>query len=160
MKPSAKAYGANSSGSAFRRRFQRSKVKRIRASVVAQPQQRQRSDAGVHLGGGLSGHDRAQRVARQVEPLVAECVGHRHHLVGQVGDLQDAARVAGLPGARSSGMITSKVGASSGASWSQARTRLRGAVDEQERGALALDPYATSTAPTCTLGHGGATYCG
>ena len=55
VKPSANAYGANSSGSAFRRRFQRSKVKRIRASVVAQPQQRQRSDAGVHLGGGLGG---------------------------------------------------------------------------------------------------------
>ena len=37
MKPSAKAYRANSSGSAFRRRSHRSKVKRIRASVVAQP---------------------------------------------------------------------------------------------------------------------------
>ena len=47
-------------------------------------------------------------------------------------------------------MITSKVAPAAAPAGARPHATA-GAVDEQERGALALDPYATSTAPTCTF---------
>ena len=52
------------------------------------------------------------------------------------------------------------MGASSGASWSQAARDVRRAVDEQERGALALDPVRHLHRTHLHARHGGATYCG